>query len=150
MNFLDRLKNEILVGDGAVGTMLYAKGVGLEANFDHLNLARPELVLKLHEEYIAAGAQVIETNTFGANSFRLGRHGLLDKVREINFAGAQLAREAAKAAEKAKFDAMSDEEKAAYAKKQREERTAKRAAKKAEERAALIAQLKKEIAEGKA
>jgi methionine synthase / methylenetetrahydrofolate reductase (NADH) len=95
MNFLDRLKNEILVGDGAVGTMLYAKGVGLEANFEHLNLVRPELVLELHGEYIAAGAQVIETNTFGANFTKLAPIGLDKRVRDINLQGACLARQAA-------------------------------------------------------
>jgi methionine synthase I (cobalamin-dependent)/5,10-methylenetetrahydrofolate reductase len=95
MNFLDRLKNEVLVGDGAVGTMLYAKGVGLEANFDHLNLVRPELVLELHGEYIAAGAQVIETNTFGANLTKLAPIGLDRRLHDINLQGARLARQAA-------------------------------------------------------
>jgi homocysteine S-methyltransferase len=95
MNFLDRIKNEILVGDGAIGTMLYAKGVGLEVNFEGLNLFRPELVLELHGEYIDAGAQVIETNTFGANRTKLAPAGLADKVPEINRAGAGLARRAA-------------------------------------------------------
>lgn len=94
MNFLDRIQNEVLVGDGAIGTMLYAKGVGLEANFEHLNLVRPELVLDLHGEYLAAGAQVIETNTFGANRTKLDPIGLGKKVREINLRGAQLARRA--------------------------------------------------------
>lgn len=95
MNFLDRIKNEVLVGDGAIGTMLYAKGVGLEANFEHLNLVRPELVLDLHGEYLSAGARVIETNTFGANRTKLDPIGLGKKVREINLRGAQLARRAA-------------------------------------------------------
>lgn len=95
MNFLDRLKNDVLVGDGAIGTMLYAKGVGLEANFEHLNLVRPELVLDLHGEYIAAGARVIETNTFGANYAKLQAIGLGNKVREINLQGARLACRAA-------------------------------------------------------
>ncbi len=95
MNFLDRIKNEVLVGDGAIGTMLYAKGVGLEANFEHLNLVRPGLVLELHNEYLAAGAQVIETNTFGANYPKLQALGLGKKVREINLQGARLACQAA-------------------------------------------------------
>ncbi len=95
MDFLDRLKNEVLVGDGAIGTMLYAKGVGLEANFEHLNLVRPELVLELHGEYIACGARVIETNTFGANFTKLQAIGLGKKVREINLQGARLACRAA-------------------------------------------------------
>ena len=95
MNFLERLHNEVLVGDGAIGTMLYAKGVGLDVNFEHLNLVRPELVLELHGEYIAAGAQVVETNTFGANYTRLQAIGLGRKVGEINIQGARLARQAA-------------------------------------------------------
>lgn len=95
VNFIDRLKNELLVGDGAIGTMLYTKGVGLEANFEHLNLVRPELVLDLHGEYVDAGAQVIETNTFGANCTKLAAIGLDKRGREINLQGAGLARRAA-------------------------------------------------------
>jgi methionine synthase I (cobalamin-dependent)/5,10-methylenetetrahydrofolate reductase len=94
-SFLERLAGEVLVGDGAIGTMLYAKGVALEANFEHLNLIRPELVLELHQEYIAAGAQVIETNSFGANLVKLGAIGLGNKVAEINRQGAMIARRAA-------------------------------------------------------
>jgi homocysteine S-methyltransferase len=95
MNILERLKNEILTGDGAVGTMLYAKGVSLDSNFEHLNLVRPTLVKELALEYVAAGAQVIETNTFGANYTKLQAIGLGHKVAEINRAGARLVREAA-------------------------------------------------------
>ena len=95
MTFLERIRHEVLVGDGAIGTMLYAKGVGLEANFEHLNLVRPALVLELHAEYVAAGAQVIETNTFGATVTKLQPIGLERKVREINRRGAELARQAA-------------------------------------------------------
>lgn len=95
MNILERLKTEILTGDGAVGTMLYAKGVSLDSNFEHLNLVRPGLVLELAREYVAAGAQVIETNTFGANHTKLSAIGLGHKVAEINRAGAAIAREAA-------------------------------------------------------
>ncbi|ABQ24918.1 bifunctional homocysteine S-methyltransferase/methylenetetrahydrofolate reductase [Geotalea uraniireducens] len=95
MNFSDRLRHEVLVGDGAIGTMLYAKGVSLDANFEHLNLVRPELVLGLHQEYVAAGAQVIETNTFGANYPKLHAIGLGNKVHDINLKGALLARRAA-------------------------------------------------------
>lgn len=94
-SFLERIAAGVLVGDGAIGTMLYAKGVAPEANFEHLNLARPELVLELHHEYLDAGAQVIETNTFGANSAKLSAIGLGAKVAEINRKGAQLARSAA-------------------------------------------------------
>jgi homocysteine S-methyltransferase len=95
MMILERLKTEILTGDGAVGTMLYAKGVSLESNFEHLNLVRPGLVLELALEYVAAGAQVIETNTFGANRSKLGLIGLGHKVAEINAAGVRIARQAA-------------------------------------------------------
>jgi homocysteine S-methyltransferase len=95
MTFLDRLRREVLVGDGAIGTMLYARGVGLDVNFEHLNLVRPELVTGLHGEYIAAGAQVIETNTFGANFTKLQAIGLEGRVRAINLRGAELARRAA-------------------------------------------------------
>lgn len=95
MNFLDRLHNEVLVGDGAIGTMFFAKGVSLEANVEHLNLVRPALVSELHREYLAAGSRVIETNTFGANYTKLAAIGLEKREREINLRGAQLAREAA-------------------------------------------------------
>ena len=95
VSFLERVRGEVLVGDGAIGTMLYAKGVSLEANFEHLNLVRPELVLELHQEYLAAGAQVIETNTFGANFVKLSAIGLGGKVSEINRQGALIARRAA-------------------------------------------------------
>ncbi|HEY5513811.1 MAG TPA: bifunctional homocysteine S-methyltransferase/methylenetetrahydrofolate reductase [Geomonas sp.] len=94
-SFLERIRGEVLVGDGAIGTMLYAKGVSLEANFEHLNLVRPGLVLELHAEYLAAGAQVIETNSFGANFVKLSAIGLGGKVAEINRQGALIARRAA-------------------------------------------------------
>ena len=94
-HILKRLLNEVLVGDGAIGTMLYAKGVSLDSNFEHLNLVRPGLVAELAREYVAAGAQVIETNTFGANYTKLSAIGLGHKVAEINLAGARIAREAA-------------------------------------------------------
>lgn len=92
---LKRLRNEVLTGDGAIGTMLYAKGVSLDSNFEHLNLVRPALVAGLAREYVAAGAQIIETNTFGANYTKLAAIGLGHKVAEINLAGARIAREAA-------------------------------------------------------
>jgi methionine synthase / methylenetetrahydrofolate reductase(NADPH) len=79
--------------DGAMGTMLYARGVFINRCYDELNLSQPELVREIHAEYLQAGAEVIETNTFGGNRFRLGVHGLQDKVREINVAGVALARE---------------------------------------------------------
>jgi methionine synthase / methylenetetrahydrofolate reductase(NADPH) len=78
--------------DGAMGTMLYARGVFINRCYDELNLSQPELVREIHGEYLQAGAEVVETNTFGANAFRLEMHGLKDKVREINLAGVKLAR----------------------------------------------------------
>jgi methionine synthase / methylenetetrahydrofolate reductase(NADPH) len=85
----------LLVFDGAMGSLLYERGVFVTQNFEQLNVARPEVVAKIHEDYVTAGAQVIETNTFGANSFCLDRHGLGDQVRAYNLAGARLARKAA-------------------------------------------------------
>jgi methionine synthase / methylenetetrahydrofolate reductase(NADPH) len=79
--------------DGAMGTMLYARGVFINRCYDELNLSQPELVREVHAEYLQAGAEVVETNTFGANAFRLELHGLKDKVRAINRAGVRLARE---------------------------------------------------------
>ena len=79
--------------DGAMGTMLYARGVFINRCYDELNLSQPDLVREIHAEYLQAGAEVIETNTFGGNAFRLEEHGLKDKVREINLAGVRLARE---------------------------------------------------------
>ena len=81
--------------DGAMGTLLYAKGIYINKCYDELNLTQPDLIRNIHHEYLNAGAEVIETNTFGGNSFRLARHGLAEQVRAINLHGAQLAREAA-------------------------------------------------------
>jgi len=78
--------------DGAMGTLLYSKGVFINRCYDELNLSNPEMIRGIHHDYIRAGAEIIETNTFGANSFRLGRHTLADKVTEINRVGAQIAR----------------------------------------------------------
>ena len=85
----------LLVFDGAMGSLLYERGVFVTQNFEQLNVSRPDVVRKIHEDYVAAGAQVIETNTFGANCFRLDRHGLGDQVHAYNLAGARLARQAA-------------------------------------------------------
>src|SRR5580700_3703869 len=79
--------------DGAMGTMLYARGVFINRCYDELNLSQPEMVREIHAEYLQAGAEVVETNTFGGNRFRLGQHGLQDQVRAINVAGVKLARE---------------------------------------------------------
>ncbi len=79
-----------------MGTLLYAKGIFINRCYDELNLSQPDLIREIHHEYLQAGAEVVETNTFGANAFRLARHGLADRLEKINRAGAQLAREAAK------------------------------------------------------
>jgi methionine synthase I (cobalamin-dependent)/5,10-methylenetetrahydrofolate reductase len=92
---LERLKEQVLVGDGAMGTLLYSRGVPLEVRFESLNLTRPEVVRQVHEDYVAAGAQLLETNTFAANALALTAAGLENKVREVNEAGARLARSAA-------------------------------------------------------
>ncbi|MHB1794356.1 MAG: bifunctional homocysteine S-methyltransferase/methylenetetrahydrofolate reductase [Acidobacteriaceae bacterium] len=81
--------------DGAMGTMLYERGVFIHRCYDELNLSQPDLIRAIHEEYLQAGAEIIETNTFGGNRFRLQRHGLQDKVHEINVAGAKIARQTA-------------------------------------------------------
>jgi methionine synthase / methylenetetrahydrofolate reductase(NADPH) len=95
-NFTERLKVAPVLCDGAMGNLLYAKGIFINRCYDELNLSQPDLIRGLHHEYLQAGAEVIETNTFGANSTRLERHGLSDRVKEINVAGARLAKEAAK------------------------------------------------------
>ncbi|MBT5532654.1 bifunctional homocysteine S-methyltransferase/methylenetetrahydrofolate reductase, partial [Candidatus Poribacteria bacterium] len=78
-----------------MGLYLHAKGIPLEANFERLNVARPDIVREAHEEYLEAGARVVETNTFGANRNKLTAAGLGDETARINEAGAQLARQAA-------------------------------------------------------
>jgi methionine synthase I (cobalamin-dependent)/5,10-methylenetetrahydrofolate reductase len=97
LDLLTRLKQGPVLCDGAMGTLLYAKGVFINKCYDELNLTQPDLIRNIHQEYMNAGAEIIETNTFGGNSFRLGRHGLADKVSEVNHKGAALAREAADA-----------------------------------------------------
>ena len=93
--FLERLEKRTLVCDGAMGTMLYSKGISLNRCYDELNLTNPQMVKDVHLAYLKAGAEVLETNTFGATRVRLAKFDLADKVREINLAGARLAREAA-------------------------------------------------------
>ena len=92
--FLERLERGVLLGDGAMGSQLYARGVSYERCFDELNLTEPSLVQRVHREYIRAGAELIETNTFGANRYKLAPFGLEDRVRDINFRAVKLAREA--------------------------------------------------------
>src|SRR5215467_13038377 len=95
-DLLARLKTSAVLCDGAMGTLLYSKGIFINRCYDELNLSQPDLIRGVHHEYLQAGAEIIETNTFGGNSFRLERHGLGGKVRDINFAGAKMAKEAAK------------------------------------------------------
>ena len=95
-DLLARLKKSPVLCDGAMGTLLYAKGIFINRCYDELNVSQPDLIRGLHHEYLQAGAEIIETNTFGGNSFRLARHGMENRVREINLAGARLGREAAK------------------------------------------------------
>ena len=93
--FLEAVRSGVLVVDGAMGTQLYERGVLHNASFDELNVSRPELVTKVHQDYLKAGAQVIESNPFGANALRLEKFGLKTRVRELNLAGVKVAREAA-------------------------------------------------------
>jgi homocysteine S-methyltransferase len=90
---LDRLEAGVVLGDGAMGTMLYEAGHSFEECLDALNLTHAATVAQIHRSYLNAGADVIETNTFGANRYRLEPHGLADKVRDINFRGVKIARE---------------------------------------------------------
>src|ERR687890_2152453 len=87
--------DHVTVFDGAMGTQLYAKGVYINRSYDELNLTQPDLVRAVHEEYVRAGAEVIETNTFGATHHKLQQYGLEKQLREINVAAARLARDAA-------------------------------------------------------
>src|SRR5258708_7822410 len=96
-DLLSRLKLGPVLCDGAMGTLFYAKGVFINKCYDELNVIQPDLVRTIHQEYLNAGAEIVETNTFGGNSFRLGRYGLAYKVCEINLRVAQLEREAADA-----------------------------------------------------
>ena len=93
--FLDALEDRVLIGDGAMGTELYARGVGLDVNFDELNVTRPDLVQSVHQDYVLAGAQCLETNTYGASRGRLQGYGLANRLTDINAAGVRLARGAA-------------------------------------------------------
>src|SRR5438105_2095514 len=95
-NFTEALDQRVLVCDGAMGTMLYSRGVFINKSFDAMNLTQAELVQSVHDEYVRAGADILETNTFGANRIKLGSFGLADKLRDINAAGVALARRAAR------------------------------------------------------
>ena len=100
-DLLTRLHAGAVLCDGAMGTLLYSKGIFINRCYDELNLSQPDLIRGIHHDYLQAGADIVETNTFGANSFRLGRHGCVDRLADINRMGARLAREAAKS-----FDAL--------------------------------------------
>ena len=96
--FRDQLASRVIVADGAMGTMLYSRGVFINRCFDELNLSSPDLVRQIHQEYAKAGAEIIETNTFGATRQRLAAFGFADRLKAINVAGVRLAREAANGA----------------------------------------------------
>jgi len=95
--FNERLKNSILIADGAMGSMLH-DAVGTVRCFDELNATEPEAVFRVHQAYIDAGAQILETNTFGANRFKLEALGLGDEVQKLNGRGVKIAREARESA----------------------------------------------------
>jgi homocysteine S-methyltransferase len=95
MDFLDEIETRVLPGDGAIGTLLLERGIPLGRCFEELSVSAADMIRQIHDDYIAAGARVIETNTFGANAVRLARHGLEHRVGEINWTAAQLARAAA-------------------------------------------------------
>ena len=100
-DLITRLQKGAVLCDGAMGTLLYSKGIFINRCYDELNVSQPDLIRGIHQEYLQAGADIIETNTFGGNSFRLSKHGCVDKLAEINRQGAKVAREAAKS-----FDAL--------------------------------------------
>jgi methionine synthase / methylenetetrahydrofolate reductase (NADH) len=93
--FSEAIGERVLVCDGAMGTMLYSRGVFINKSFDAMNLTQADLVESVHDEYVRAGADILETNTFGANRIKLGSFGLADKLKDINAAGVALARKAA-------------------------------------------------------
>jgi methionine synthase / methylenetetrahydrofolate reductase(NADPH) len=94
--FLEAIEERVLLCDGAMGTMLYSKGVFLNRSFDGMNLTQPDLVAEVHQGYLRAGADVLETNTFGANHVKLGNFGLADKARAINVQAVRIARHVAR------------------------------------------------------
>ena len=95
MNFREALSERVILFDGAMGTEIYKRGVFINRSYDEVNLTAPDLVQDIHSAYVAASADVITTNTFGANRLRLVPFGLEDKHDEINAAGVRLAKAAA-------------------------------------------------------
>ena len=95
LEFREQLARRVMVADGALGTMLYARGAFINRCFDEMNLSAPDIVRQIHQDYVKAGAEIIEANTFGANRARLSAFGLAEKLQSINQAGVRLAREAA-------------------------------------------------------
>jgi methionine synthase / methylenetetrahydrofolate reductase(NADPH) len=93
MDFLEELKSSVLCGDGAMGTELMSAGVPVDVCFEELNVSAPDVVSRIHDAYVQAGARLIETNTFGANGARLSKHGLQNRVKELNQAAIRLARQ---------------------------------------------------------
>jgi 5-methyltetrahydrofolate--homocysteine methyltransferase len=91
----ERIRKGVFLLDGAMGTQLIARGIELGCCYDYLNIEQPDTIFEIHQAYFRAGSDAILTNTFGANKFALGRHGLGDKVKEINTAAANIARRAA-------------------------------------------------------
>src|SRR5438046_7749746 len=94
--FIEALDDRCLVCDGAMATMLYAKGVFINKSFDALTVTQPDLVAEVHQEYVRAGADIVETNTFGANRIKLGSFGLAERLYAINAQGAKIARHGAR------------------------------------------------------
>src|SRR5258706_15557670 len=95
-NFIERLKRSPVLCDGAMGTLLYAKGIFINRCYDELNLSQPELIRGVHHDYLQAGAEIVETNTFGGNRFPPGRQNPAGRGPENNFAGLNGGRGSAK------------------------------------------------------
>jgi methionine synthase I (cobalamin-dependent) len=94
LSFLERLRKGVMLCDGAMGTLLHLRGVSFDRSFEELNISSPQMVMDVHRDYIKAGAEIIETNTFGANRIRLREFGLEKKARKINLDGVKIAKEA--------------------------------------------------------
>src|SRR3972149_3185519 len=94
-SLLEAIQERILLADGGIGTEIYARGVFFNRCYDEINLSDPRLIEEIHQDYLRAGADLIETNTFGANRLRLAAYGLEDKVADINRRGVEIALEAA-------------------------------------------------------